>query len=79
MRGSELGFPFASSLSTSGEVSRKGLFGESRMGKLDSGVTGGEFGTGEMIGVDVAVVGLRLEGGGDRGAIALAPLLFSRR
>jgi hypothetical protein len=49
------------------------------MGNLDSGVTGGEFGTEEiMVGVLDAVVGLRLEGGGETGAIALVPWLFNR-
>lgn len=68
VRGSELVFRVALSLSTAGEESRKGLFGESRMGSLDSGVTGGEFGTEEVIAsVVVPGAGLRLEGGGETG------------
>jgi hypothetical protein len=63
--------PLALSLSAPGEESRKGLFGESRMGNLDSGVTGGEFGTEEIREGEVVAVGLRFEGGGETGAIPL--------
>jgi len=83
VRGSELVFALALSLSALGEESMKGLFGESRMGNLDSGVTGGEFGTEGVAGGGVAgivvTVGLRLEGGGEKGATTLLPGLFSRR
>jgi hypothetical protein len=65
VRGSELVFRATPS---GDEESRKGLFGESRMGTLDSGVTGGEFGTEQVImGVVVPVAGLRLDGGGETG------------
>jgi hypothetical protein len=50
------------------------------MGNLDSGVTGGEFGTEEIREGEVVVaVGLRFEGGGETGAVPLVVPLFNRR
>jgi hypothetical protein len=75
-----LGLPLVLSLASSSPAksigdAKKGLVGESRMGCLTSGETGGETALG-VIGADVVVVVvLRREGGGETGAV----LVWRRR